>query len=489
MEVKMSASKRAILVLAFVAAFAGTTAAQEVVRLKNGRVLSGTLSFEGDIAAGFTLKRWDTGGSVFILWSQIPDSEASRLRNRGTGPDSGIGAGLIDGVKVITGTREITGVVTSSDAENVTLKNKDGTQKVPRSAILQQTPVKVPENEIYNNDEMIDRRAKEAPDSDYAKLVEVGNFARSLRSYAKAKDFYKKADAVADAAHKSEVTFLLQAIDLQIREESAEKALANVWRLASDLKYDEAIQEANKFLTDYAESETGKANSQLLASLEAKKKEFQANRDKVLGETIPEQWRNVRQSQIVEVAQLKEISKVREGIANLDNVIAQKIGDKFKCTPDEATKHWGARTDKKMRTASLRDGTWIYKNGQEGGLDYSGNPDAEKKGSDQGGRGDWPPNWKGGQDPNKKPVQYGMKLESTQEWWESASSSTRKEWCEAMYGLTSTHVKREPEQGEEKDCPNCKGQGKIKTVRFGKTIAAICHECHDVKKVLTVKYW
>ncbi len=480
---------RSLLALGLVFALAAPASAQEVVRLRNGRTLCGTLVFEGDAKSGFTLKRWDTGGSVFILWSQLPDSEASRIRNRGAGASDAGGGDLIDAVRILTSNRELVGIVTATEADTVTLKTRDGVQKVPKGSILEQSAVKARETDLYTTDEMIARRAKDVPATDYAKLVEVGNYAAGLRAYSTAKEWYKKAEAVADAAKKGEIGFLLENLEFKIREESAEKALAGVWRLASELKYDEALAEANKFLADYAETETGKANQQLLANLEAKKKDFQANRDKILGETVPEHWRNMRAVLLSEYSQIKEQTKAEEACKKLDDAIAAKVSEKLKCTPDEVFRHWGARTEKKMRTVSLRDGTWIFKGGQDGGVDFSGDPDAGKKegGDMEDFKKRYPPKSPG--QPPAKPVQYGLKLETRQEWWDGTSSGLRKEWLEAVYAMNSSHVKREPPEGEETDCRGCRGAGKIKVSRQGKSFEAICHECHDVKKVLTVKYW
>src|SRR6059036_3860536 len=94
---------RLIASLALVAAMAASAAAQDVVRLKNGRTLSGTIVLDGDLKVGFTLKRWDTDGAVFIRWNQIPDAEAFRLRTRiSGGSEEAGGPELIDAIRIVT---------------------------------------------------------------------------------------------------------------------------------------------------------------------------------------------------------------------------------------------------------------------------------------------------------------------------------------------------------------------------------------------------
>ena len=73
--------RRATLALFLTLAFSAAAAAQDVVRLKNGRFVAGTLAIEESDKEGFKLQRWDTGTTVYVRWAQIPDTERLRLLN------------------------------------------------------------------------------------------------------------------------------------------------------------------------------------------------------------------------------------------------------------------------------------------------------------------------------------------------------------------------------------------------------------------------
>ncbi|HZN62930.1 MAG TPA: hypothetical protein VFC90_11050 [Planctomycetota bacterium] len=457
-------------------------AAQDVVHLKNGKVLSGMIVFEGDSKTGFTLKRWDTGGEVFVRWTQVPDAEAYRIRTRVAGSEVNAAAeDLIDAVRIVTNTqRELIGVIQSEKDGIVQIKTLEGVQPTAKSAEVLRENVRVKESEVYTPDERIDRKAKGVVDTDFAKLVDLGHYAAANKVFARARDFYQRAEKVAPSEkEKVELKALASAMDLRIVEDNAEKALAAVRKLATELEFDKAIADAQKFLADFTETSVAKANANLVTEIENRRKDYQANRDKFLAKDVPDQWPKVRQTLLTKYAGGKfKLQEAREAIAKLDDELIAEVGKKLKATADEVTKHWAARTEKKIRTVSMKDGTWIHRGGQDGGMDYSGD------GSDD--LDDFKKRFGDGQDPKKKP-QLGQKLETAAEWWQNAGSGQRREWLETLYADTSSNVKKEPT--EEKDCAPCQGQGKRQGTRGGKSIEYTCHECHGVKKVLTIKYW
>ncbi|MBI4563377.1 MAG: hypothetical protein HY716_01615 [Planctomycetes bacterium] len=482
---------RALLGIAVTLFLGGPLFAQDTVRLRNGKVLVGTLSLDGDSRLGFTLKPWDADGTLFVLWTQVGPAEAVRLRDRLTGAAERPTEGeWIDAVRLVTPYRDIIGLILSESADRIEVKTRDGKQTLPTDAVVRRDSVKVLERDVYTADEMIARRAREISEQDSAGWVRVGRFAASLADYDRAKDFYTKALAAAEASKQGEIRALLESLELRMREDAAEKALERIWKLADDLKFDEAIEAARAFLADHADSATAQANPELLPSLEKQRAEFRENRGKVLAETLPAQWRRIRAALVNEAASLKNtIQQALELIPRLDEDIASRVAEKLGCTKEEAEKHWMARPQDKIRSVSLRDGTWIYKGGQDGGTDDGGGVEDARDQEGQGGRDpieDFKRRYgnRGAQD-KKKPA--GKKIQTRQEWWESSSLSTRKEWIEAYYALTSSRVHKESE--EEKNCGPCKGEGRVKAFRQGQYVEVLCSECHGVKKVLTLKYW
>jgi hypothetical protein len=465
------------------AGFLGSVAAaQDVVHLKNRKVLSGTIVFDGDSKAGFTLRRWDTGGEVFIKWSQVSDAEAYRIRTRAANPE-GVEAGseeMIDVVRIVTNTdRELVGVIQSEKDGMILIKTLEGVQTTAKTAEVLRENQKVREGQVYTPEERVDRKAKGVADSDFQKLQELGDYASSLKVFARARDFYQRAEKAAPDGKKEELAAMASSMGLRIVEDNAEKALAAARKLATELEWENAIAAAQKFLADFAETSVAKANAALVSEIEARRKEYIAGRDKFLARDIPEQWAKTRTTLLAKYSGSKfDLQKAREAVGKLDDEIIAEVGKKLKATNEEVTRHWAARTEKKFKSVSMKDGTWLHRGGQDGGMDYSGDGDD--------GIDDFNRRFGDGQDPKKKKQQLGRKLETQNEWWQNAQSGKRREWLECFYADTSPNVTKEV---IEKDCKDCKGEGKRNEGRGGKTVEVICHECHGVKKELTIKFW
>lgn len=471
----------------------GLTAwAQDSVRLKNGRTLSGTITVDESDAEGFRVTRWDNGATIHVKWSQVPDAEARRLQGLGAQTTVAAAVGdVLDGVRIVTANREVLGVMTSEDAQQVLVKIAASPTPVPvpKAAILSRENLKISEQDAYSADEMLARRLEGLNENDASALLTVGKFAQALKLYDHAMELYQKASAIGESS--KEVEPLIAALTTLIREGQAQAALAEVRSLADETRYDEAIAAAQKFIEAYADTETGRKNAELVSLLEKEAKEFETNRASILAAKIPDAWKNVRSSLFSEYASNKyKLAEARSATDKMDAEIAKRIGDKFKCTQDEAELYWNKR-EKKKTSASLGTGTWIALGGQDGGMDFTGNPDAGE-GSDNpvddfvkkfGGR-----NQGGNRGKPQKKIEYGKKLQTSEEWWQSVSNSTRKEWLEAYYAMNSALVDRSDLQVEEKNCSACRGEGIIKSVRNGKALDAICWRCHGVKVDQTIPY-
>jgi hypothetical protein len=96
---------------------------QDTVKLKSGRVLTGLVLVDDANREGFTVQRWDTGGSVFIRWTQITDIERARLSSR-VAEVKVLGL-MLDGVRAMTAGRDVVGVLQKEDATTLHIKTKD----------------------------------------------------------------------------------------------------------------------------------------------------------------------------------------------------------------------------------------------------------------------------------------------------------------------------------------------------------------------------
>ncbi|HUR38841.1 MAG TPA: hypothetical protein VM222_05085, partial [Planctomycetota bacterium] len=177
----------ALLLAPVLALPASAGSEQDSVRLKSGRILTGIVLVDDANKEGFSVQRWDTGGTVFIHWNQITDLERARLANRV--PEVKPLGVLLEGIRAMTSGRDVIGVLIKEDAAGLHIKTKDAKApvQIPKSALLRpQEAVKIAESDAYSPDEMVDTRLAKANEKDYAAMLDLGRFAASLRLYDRA---------------------------------------------------------------------------------------------------------------------------------------------------------------------------------------------------------------------------------------------------------------------------------------------------------------
>lgn len=467
--------------------FAAGAAAEDGVRLRNGKYLSGTVSLKEEDKEGFEIQKWDGSGAIRVLWSQIPEAEKARLL--GKPRSAAASATLIDGIRIITSNREVIGLLVKEEAGQILVKVRD--QKlpipIPASAVVRRENVRLPETEVYTPDEMVDNRALQADATNADAMLEVAAFAAGLKLYDRAKEFLLKAAAL-DPARKEFFDRKIAENEVFVKEGKAAAALASIRKLMEDLEYAKAIEEAKKFLADFADTDVGKQNKDLLATLEKESKDFEGRRAEVLKDKVPELWKIRRSSYLSQYSSGKyKLAEARTAVQKLDAEVAAELAKKFKVTPEEIAKAWDAR-EPKNRSVSYGSGTWIVKGGQDGGLDTNEKYTPQQRqqqtvndpfGAFNSGRRRQPQ--------QQKPVDLGKKLQSSEEWWQSVSAADRKNWLEADYAATSPNVKKVKE--DTRKCPECNGEGEMKANRMGQNVTVKCPRCHGVQTDLIIVYY
>ena len=480
--------RRNLAAAALIAILAPGAAAQDGVRLRNGKFLSGNLILKEEDKEGFEIQRWDGSGNVFIRWTQIPEFEKARLLGKPL--EAPPTAALVDALRVVTASRELTGLLVKEENGLAYLKVRDQKSPVPVpvSTILRRDSVRIPEAEIFSPEEMVDNRALKADPTSPDALLDLASFAASLKLYERAKEFLIKAAAL-DPARKDLFERRIAENEALIKEGRAAAALASVRKLQEEMNYPKALEEAKKFFADFADTELAKQNKDLMAALEKDAKDFESRRAEVLKEKVPDLWKAKRSSLLSQYASGKyKLSEARSAIQKLDAEIAADLAKRFKVAPEEVMKAWELR-DPKPRSASYGSGTWIAKGGQDGGMDTDAKYEPRQRpqntqnpfdifGSFGGSRRRQP------QQP--KPVALGQKLQTSEEWWQTASTADRKNWLEAEYASTSSCVRKIKE--ETRKCPDCGGEGVLRYNRMGVTGEAKCHRCHGVQNDVIIYY-
>lgn len=477
-------------VLALPAAAAGGSE-QDAVKLKNGRVLTGIVVLEEANKEGFSVQRWDTGGTVFVRWSQITEAERARLSNRVA--EVKIPGVMLDGVRAMTAGRDVVGVLVKEDANGLHIKTKDAKApvQVPKSALLRpHEAVRIAEAEAYSPDEMIDLRLAKANEKDYASMRELGAFAASVKLYERAKEYYGKAAAAVDpkSKEKEEMDEILARNEGLIKEGKATALLAQVKEFVETTEFQKAVETAKKLLSEFGDTQVAKENKDLPDQITKKAKDYETNRAGVLAENVPPAYKDRRSALFSQYGSTKyKIAEVIAQAAKIDEQVVAELAKRMKATPEEINAAW-AKRELKPKTVSYGDGSWIVKGGQDGGLDTDAKtqPNNNKNTGGNGNNGGFGfggnrnngGNNKGGQT-NNQPQPLGKKMETKDEWWTSASTSDRRNFVEAEYAKNSSAVKKEI---KNKKCSVCNGEGIRKETRQGVPCDCKCLRCHGAKE-------
>jgi tetratricopeptide (TPR) repeat protein len=474
-------------------AFPAAAGEQDSVKLKSGRVLTGLVLVDDSNREGFTVQRWDTGGSVFVKWTQITEIERARLSSRVV--EVKVMGVMLDGVRAMTAGRDVVGVLQKEDAATLHIKTKDAKApvQVPKSALLRpHESIKVPESEAYSSEEMVDLRLAKANDKDYASMKELGAFAASVKLYERAKEYYQKAAAVADAKSKEEIEEIITRNESLIKEERAAGLVAQAKELVKNIEFAKAIETAKKMLSEFADTEVAKQNKGLAEEIAKKAKDYETNRTEYLADNVPGAYKDRRAALFNQYASTKyKITEVLQKVNKIDEEVVADLAKRNKATPEEINAAWGKR-ELKPKTAGYGDGTWIVKGGKDGGLDtdQKTQPNANQNKNQNNNNGGFNLNGgrnnggnKGGQ--TNQPQPLGKKLETKDEWWATASTSDRRNFVEAEYAKNSAAVKKEL---KTKKCGVCKGEGMLKETRQGYPCDCVCSRCHGAKEEEIVVY-
>src|SRR6185436_11016658 len=296
---------------------------QDSVKLKSGRVLTGLVLVDDSNREGFTVQRWDTGGSVFVKWTQITEIERTRLSSRVA--EVKVMGVMLDGVRAMTAGRDVVGVLQKEDATTLHIKTKDAKApvQVPKSALLRpHESIKVPESEAYSADEMVDLRLAKANEKDYASMRELGAFAASVKLYERAKEYYQKAASVADAKSKEEIDEILTRNEALIKEEKASGLVAQAKELIKNIEFAKAIETAKKLLSEFPDTEVARQNKGLGEEIQKKQKDYETNRTEYLAENVPAAYKDRRTGLLNQYASTKyKIAEVLQKVNKIDEEV------------------------------------------------------------------------------------------------------------------------------------------------------------------------
>ncbi len=489
-------------VLAIFLVAATVSHAQDVVQLRNGKQVCGTVIIDEQKSSdGFWVKNLQTGGTLYIKWTQVLSHEKHRLLEQ---PATAT-IGLMDGVRIVTKSGRFilgvlvdnTGIVSDPVPDSVsalpaTIHVKIGSSErpvmVPRSSVESYEKLRIRESDAFSATEMVALREAKLDANDAAGLYQLGEFALGLELFQKTKTLWLAA-AQLDPSWKEKVDSRVASLDKIVAEAGARAALDAILKLAQKGKFAEALAAVDRFAEDFGETETAAANGDLAEKIEKEKEAYEKNRTAYLAKKIPDAWRSLRKSLLVEYAKKKyKCAEARNKIASLDQELKDKLSEQFNCPPEDVIAAWEKR-DTKKQTSSMSDSSWLYQPGGNGGeIDYQAGGGSEE--GEEGAVDDFVRRFggkqKGQQGKNQKKQDPPKQLKTADEWWSKASSSKRRAFLSAEYALTSANVKIIKKV--EKKCSTCRGEGTKREKRNGEYVQVLCPRCHGGSTDFTVTF-
>ena len=442
---------------------------EDGVRLRSGKVISGSVHLDESNRDGFIIRPWDTGGAVFIRWSQLTSSEIDRVLNRPV--IARPAADLVEGIRVHTISRTVVGVLHLEEGDRLLIKTCDSRTPVavPKSALLsREDRLSIPESEAYSADERLERRVARLDPKDAQGTIDLAALAARWGFFEKAKDLYLRA-ASADPARGDEIQSLIGASEALARERGAANLLGEIGRLARTAEYAKAIALARSLLSERSDTEVAKQNKDLVAELEKEAKEWTVRKAEILARRVPDAYREKIVEKILQASRPAKFAEARAAALRMDEEIVRELGAEMKSTAEEIRTAW-ARRERRARTGVFGSGSWIILGGRSGGLDTEAF---------------FQPAHRNTAKPPPPPIPLGVKLDTMDDWWAKASRYDRLDWIEAEYARMSSAISR---TFRERRCAKCVGAGRLNASRMGIDCVAVCPRCHGVKVDQSVEY-
>jgi hypothetical protein len=443
------------------ACFPGRAGA-EIVRFEDGSFLQGEL-LESD-KAGFTLKRWDTGGLVKFTWEQIAPDDRTRLR-RALGlefseRERGV---TVEGVRVHLKAGEVFECVVLEDTpKSLRIRRSTGEFKYPKDVVKRTEPVALDVLSIYTEEEAYQNKiAKDGAPKTADENYETASWCRRIGYFEKEKEHLLQVQTLAPDFQPDYIRNRLESLSGLVQESQVRRAIKDVLRLAARKKFTEAqaaweaVRSSNPdvpLVANDTEDVAGK---------------IEQAKTRYLGEVVVPDWFTFLRSIVNKKAFEKELklADAKKWVQkDLPVEILAAVAKKRGLPETEIKNTFAERKVYNVRTADYTTGTFIVeKSAASGSSGMSGLIDdlGKRLGLDQGTRD----KVKGAFGQQSSGSADKKKALTPDDWWALATVDMKTQWMTAYYAENAGDMT--VVRTEKKPCPNCAGLGYITTHAAG----------------------
>jgi hypothetical protein len=490
------------LILAGVSA---SSAAAQMLRLRTGKVLIGSVEEANE--NGLRFKRLDTGGVLDLVWSDLVPDDAKRVRSAQGLIDDGENADVkVAAMRVRfqkgDAVQELIAEQIGKDAHGMVLRRKGVRYEVAISE-LRAVPEKleVDIHEVRTPDEIYQTAVEEhQPGEDGRKHMALGLYLVRVGDGKRAKEHLTKAKELGIGDQPRELEAQLERVDRLLAHKEEADLIAEIQVMRNRRNYKRAVELVADFEKRFPQTK-------LKSEFDKAKNQLERDRESWLIQDVTSEWYRALDDEAGKIARsatgIKE-AKTRAEEA-LGKAIRERIARTRQITVEEVEKLWGMRLARKVarvQQTTYSTGSWILgkaevikgtsqeKAGAGAGASQAAKPESDQerrlkeiqKRVDEYMR---KARQAGGQGQNQQP-----ELQTEDEWWKDkdVSSTTRTLWIKAWYAekggdvqVLSAHVNT---------CDQCGGPGFTEVIRpfDGGTQRIPCPLCHGTRFIRGVRF-
>ena len=486
----------AVLATLVLLAFVASSATAEIVRLKDGSLLHGTIT-EFDESTGLTLQRVDTGGIVRLRWEHLPAIEIKRIKSaRGfTGEDAA--PWMVEVVHLVmrNGTTESGILEEDGDDSRYTLRRRGSRDTFPRGQVRSVETGQVEGLEVYTPEELylLIVEARGAP-TDAVRHLALAIACEGAKLYDAAGDHYRTV-AELDPRMKSElVASRLSQLDIKLEDAVETAAIDEIRTALYRRRFEEARELAGAFRETYATSRQMGDLIALEGEIARRKKEYFGKR--IAADYFDELEQRIDRLARDKTLQLDDVRELCEGSVHPE--LISDLSQAYVMTSPLVQDLWDARRGGSVRTSSYTDGTFIL--GKDKALDFGRFEVVE----DEAGAGAADEQIEEGFDDlvekvkakrealaqQRKTASRGAALEdfglTPDEWWAVADTDVRRRWIMAYYAEFSGSLR--VIEAKARNCRRCEGGGIVDgTNEKGEPVEEVCPICKGLKKERVIR--
>ncbi len=415
------------------------------ITLSNGTVLYGEIVEHNDNK--LVLQRLDTFGIVEIPWTALHPIQRQQLQQKlGLILAKTEVSQTIPGIVLYLRTgSSIMGEEVERKGIYVVVRNKTGIFSIELQHILKEEAREIPVTDIYRMSEVYGEMSKRYKLEKADGHWQFGQWLMQIEDFEHAQIHLQRAKTL-DTSLSSNVNVLLDRIQKRTQEIQQKKLMQKFQLYRNSKHYDQALAALDQLKSVLEPSQWQQYREETLSQ-----------QSEYLRQTISQEWVQQAQQKIGALALNRKLTLQQAQqfiLQKLDALILAELAKIFGMEQAKIQEYWEKREKSAKYRFSYGDGTFI--------VGLQGQEPEENAGSVE-----WEP-------PNiSKQLLRQSTLSNSEEWWQAASSSMRKEWLLAYYSENRLTVA----QQELKTCPSCSGRG----TQISSSKIIVCPACHGLR--------